>query len=148
MTRLNKKEQYRCCRRRRISLFRKLGITLLGFASATIVLAGTVGNEPGEVKAERRPKYISNGRGQRPFNVTRHTVRLSEIQRSIPKDAIPALVHPVFITASGVGKLLAPKDRVPGVFLNGETKAYPVRILNWHELVNDEAGGQPILVSW
>lgn len=110
--------------------------------------AGTAGNEPGEVKVERRPKSISNGRGQRPFNVTRHTVRLSEIQRSIPKDAIPALVQPVFTTASGAGKLLAPKDRVLGVYLNGEPKAYPIRILNWHELVNDEAGGQPILVSW
>ncbi|MBI1984016.1 MAG: DUF3179 domain-containing protein, partial [Acidobacteria bacterium] len=34
------------------------------------------------------------------------------------------------------------------VFLNGEAKAYPVRILTWHELVNDRVGGRAILVSW
>jgi Protein of unknown function (DUF3179) len=144
-------DQYAAKRRSpdtRIAPVRTLAVILLGLTSVTIVLAGKSRHEPGVVKVERKPKFISNGPGQKPFNVTRHAVRLSDIQRSVPKDAIPALLHPVFVTASQVRKLLAPKDRVLGVFLNGEAKAYPVRILNWHELVNDEVGGQPILVSW
>ena len=37
---------------------------------------------------------------------------------------------------------------VIGVTINGESKAYPVSFLNGRELVVDELGGEPILVSW
>ena len=40
------------------------------------------------------------------------------------------------------------QDMVLGVHLGGYSKAYPVGILNWHELVNDQIGGRPILVTW
>ncbi len=124
------------------------GFILFGLASAIAVPADAGAWESRQVKVERKPKLISNGAGQKPFDVTQHSIPLSDIQRSVPKDAIPALVHPGFVTASEVGKLLDLKDRVLGVYLNGEAKAYPIRILNWHELVNDEVGGQPVLVSW
>ncbi len=120
----------------------------LGLALAIPISAGDADQELREAKVERKSKLISNGAGQKPFDVTQHTIPLSEIQRSVPKDAIPALVHPKFVAAGEVGKLLNDKDRVLGVLLNREAKAYPIRILNWHELVNDEAGGQPTLVSW
>jgi hypothetical protein len=35
-----------------------------------------------------------------------------------------------------------------GVVMNGRAKAYPIKILNWHEAVNDEAGGVKFLVTW
>lgn len=124
------------------------GFILLGLAIATPNSAAGTDEELGEVKVERKPKFVPNGPGQRPFDVTRHTVPISEIQRSVPKDSIPALVHPRFVGPGEVRKLLGGKDRVLGVHLNGEAKAYPIRILNWHELVNDEVGGRPILVSW
>ena len=124
------------------------GFILLGLASAIPIPADDGAWESRQVKVERKPKLISNGAGQEPFDVTRHAVPLSEIQRSVPKDVIPALVHPKFVEAGQVGKLLDDRDRVLGIFINGEAKAYPIPILNWHELVNDEAGGQPILVSW
>ena len=44
-------------------------------------------------------------------------------------------------------RYLAPGDVVFGVFLNGEARAYPQRILAWHELVADEVGGRPIIVT-
>ena len=40
------------------------------------------------------------------------------------------------------------KEQVIGVNLNGEARAYPLRIMSWHELVNDRIGDLPILVSW
>lgn len=148
MNRSNEHAQRWKSRSRRVGLAGTLAVILLGLASTSTVLAGEPRHERGEVKVERKAKFISNGPGQKPFNVTRHTVPVSEIQRSVPKDAIPALVEPQFVRSSEIGNLLAPKDRVLGVYLNGEAKAYPIRILNWHELVNDEVGGQPILVSW
>ncbi len=121
---------------------------LLGVGPAMPFTPGDSVREPRHAKVERKPKLISNGARQKPFDVTRHTIPLSEIHRSVPKDAIPALVHPKFVTAGEVGNALNDKDPVLCVFLNEEAKAYPIRILNWHELVNDQARGQPILVSW
>ncbi len=101
------------------------------------------------IHIEPQTKLIPGGSGQKPFNVTRHTIPLSAIESGgVARDAIPALVRPNFVAVEQVRRLLKKSDRVLGVFLNGEAKAYPVGILNWHELVNDEAGGQPILVSW
>lgn len=127
-----------------------LGGVILAFflVRALAEVLGTSTGEAHVVKVERKTKLISNGQGQKPFDVTRHSIPLSEIERSVPKDAIPALVHPRFLTAQEVGKRLKDSDQVLGVFLNGEARAYPVPILNSHELVNDEVGGQPILVTW
>jgi len=76
-------------------------------------------------------------------------IPISEIEFGGPaRDQIPALVRPSFISAREVERRLKDSDRVLGVFLNGEAKAYPTQILNWHELVNDEVGDRPVLVSW
>jgi hypothetical protein len=45
-------------------------------------------------------------------------------------------------------KLVLASDLVIGVNLNGQTRAYPVRLLNVHEVANDRVGGVPIAVSW
>ena len=63
-----------------------------------------------------------------------------------PRDGIPALVDPTAVPAAD-----APwrdDQAVIGVARNGEARAYPIALLNWHELVNDELGGEPILVSY
>ena len=39
-------------------------------------------------------------------------------------------------------------DRVFGVTINGESRAYPLRIVNAHEMVNDTVGGEPISLLW
>ncbi|ERH11674.1 MAG: protein of unknown function (DUF3179), partial [halophilic archaeon J07HB67] len=83
--------------------------------------------------------------------------------RGAPEDAIPAITQPAFgndwsgveIEArEGVGNELVTKDprlraddRVIGVERDGEARAYPLRVLNWHEVVNDEFGG-PLLVTF
>jgi hypothetical protein len=72
------------------------------------------------------------------------------------KDGVRALVDPLTITAAEAdtvteqqrGKFLVPSDRVVGVSINGETRAYPLRILAWHEIVNDTLGGWPIAVTY
>lgn len=112
-------------------------------------LSQTVGVSQQPVIVEPKPKLVPAGRGQKPFDVTRHVIPLAQIEAGgPPRDGIPALVRPHFLAADEVKKLLRDSDRVLGVHLNGEARAYPVRILNWHELVNDFVGGRPILVSW
>jgi len=82
------------------------------------------------------------------FDYSKHNIPLNEIHDGgPPKDGIPALYDPEFILADDA-KYLNPKDRVLGISLNGEAKAYPIRILNWHELVNDRVGGENVLISY
>jgi uncharacterized protein DUF3179 len=64
-----------------------------------------------------------------------------------PKDGIPALTNPDFLSANKVN-YLQNKDAVIGVSVNGEHRAYPLKIMNYHEIVNDEVGGEAIVISY
>lgn len=64
-----------------------------------------------------------------------------------PKDGIPALSNPDFVKAT-VADYLAGKDRVIGVVIGEEARAYPLAILNYHEIVNDTIGKTPISVTY
>jgi hypothetical protein len=82
------------------------------------------------------------------FDFSKHSIPLNEIQSGgPPKDGIPALLKPKFLEAMKAGYLMD-KDRVLAVAEGGEAKAYPIRILNWHEVINDEINGKPILISY
>jgi hypothetical protein len=63
-----------------------------------------------------------------------------------PRDGIPALDHPASVAAAEAE--WGDDELVIGVVAGGEARAYPIAVLNWHELVNDTLGGQPILVSF
>ena len=64
----------------------------------------------------------------------------------IAPDQTPPLVGPDVVAADEADYLL-PDDRVFGVSIGGEHRAYPLRITNVHEIVNDELGGQPIVLT-
>jgi len=72
----------------------------------------------------------------------------SDLQRGAPKDSIPAITDPVFgADWSAVKWTLAADDQVIGVAVAGVARAYPLPVLNYHEVVNDDFGG-PLLVSF
>ncbi len=82
------------------------------------------------------------------FNLSTHSVPISEIRSGgPPKDGIPAIIKPVFVKADKAA-FMSDSDRVLGVAVLGEVKAYPVKILNWHEAVNDRINGYAILATW
>lgn len=62
-------------------------------------------------------------------------------------DGIPDLRSPPTLAASDAG-YLDPRDRVFGVSINGEHRAYPLRIMNPHEMANDVLGGEPIALAY
>jgi len=65
-----------------------------------------------------------------------------------PKDGIPALNTPRMVTAEVAKTWLQADDRVLGVVVGKQARAYPIRILNWHEVVNDRLGKQSLVVTW
>jgi hypothetical protein len=64
-----------------------------------------------------------------------------------PKDGIPAILKPKFVRPEQAA-FLKEGDQVIGVEVNGAAKAYPLKILNWHEVVNDTVNGIPIMVTF
>ena len=64
----------------------------------------------------------------------------------IPMDAIKPIYDPTFVSPADAGLLEV--DLVIGVSFNGDSRAYPVRILRRREMVNDVVGGVPILATW
>ncbi len=64
-----------------------------------------------------------------------------------PKDGIPAIDDPRFVAVAEAGDL-APAEPVIGLVIAGDARAYPLRILTWHEIVNDTVGGTPVAVTY
>ena len=75
------------------------------------------------------------------------TIRTEEIVwGGVPIDGIPSLDNPA--TVAPDESYLEPTDAVFGIVVNGEARAYPLRILDWHELVNDVLGGVPVSLAY
>ena len=64
-----------------------------------------------------------------------------------PKDGIPSIDEPMF-KAVGEDKELTPGDPVIALAIGGDARAYPLRILIWHEIVNDTVAGVPVTVTY
>jgi Protein of unknown function (DUF3179) len=78
---------------------------------------------------------------------TRHSVRFDEIIPGGPaRDGIPSIDDPTFVPVAQAG--LPDNEPVIGVMIGGDARAYPLRILIWHEIVNDVVGGVPVAVTY
>jgi len=78
------------------------------------------------------------------------------IVRAMNRDGVMVLTEPAMMDAAEVdrfnseerGKMLVPEDRVVGIEIAGDARAYPLRLLRWHEVVNDVVGGEAIAVTY
>jgi hypothetical protein len=79
---------------------------------------------------------------------SRHTVDFGEIMSGgPPKDGIPSIDDPDFEPVAKMTDLPG-REPVVGLSVNGVARAYPLRILTWHEIVNDVIGGVPVAVTY
>jgi hypothetical protein len=75
-------------------------------------------------------------------------IRLEEIvSGGVPLDGIPSVDDPAVVPAAEAG-YLRDGEQVFGVSLGGEQRAYPLRVLSWHEMLNDTVGGVPVTLSF
>lgn len=82
------------------------------------------------------------------FDLDGADVPVREIRRGgPPRDGIPAIVRPKFLIGNSDG-FLKPDDRVLGIVVDGAARAYPVRILVWHEVVNDWTGRTRLIMTY
>ncbi len=64
------------------------------------------------------------------------------------KDGIPAILDPQFVSGTEAAEQMLDSERVLGVSIDGDHRAYPLNQLSRHEIVNDEVGGVPVAVTW
>ena len=77
-----------------------------------------------------------------------HTVPYSEIRFVIPRDNIPSIDAPKFVSPADAGEWLQDMEPVVSLNINGDARAYPLQILTWHEIVNDEVGATPAAITF
>lgn len=65
-----------------------------------------------------------------------------------PPDGIPPIERPVFVDVVDSIDALPLEEAVVALEINGDARAYPVRALVWHEIVNDTVGGVPVSVTY
>jgi len=95
------------------------------------------------VEAAPQSRGFFNG-----FNVSNATIPTSEILSGGPgRDGIPSIDKPKFVRSTAANFML-PDDLVVSVTIGDRTRAYPLRVLVWHEIVNDDLAGQPIAVTY
>ncbi len=80
---------------------------------------------------------------------SRRSVPLSEFRSGgPPRDGIPPIDEPKAVDQADAAEWLADREPVLVVEVDGRARAYPVQILVWHEIVNDELGGRPIAATF
>jgi hypothetical protein len=79
----------------------------------------------------------------------RRNVSLAEFQSGgPPRDGIPAVDRPQFVEVETAAEWLDDREPVILVEHGGQVRVYPIQILIWHEIVNDEIGGTPVAVTF
>lgn len=92
-----------------------------------------------------------NKGGDFTMDKSKSKIDLSKLRQGCPvKDCIPAIDNPKFISAKEAEEKNQIKDDdvVFAISHKGVNRAYPQRILNWHEIVNDKVSGDPILITF
>lgn len=75
-------------------------------------------------------------------------IRLEEIVwGGVRVDGIPSLDNPLLISVEEA-EYLKPDDLVFGVEIDGDARAYPLRIMGWHEMFNETIGGEPVALAY
>ncbi len=72
--------------------------------------------------------------------------RCVEISYQLPRDAIPAIFDPTFVSPAAAE--IPDSEMVIGLSIEGDHRAYSVPVLSSHEVVNDVVGGKPVAVTW
>jgi hypothetical protein len=80
---------------------------------------------------------------------SKHSVPYSEIlSGGPPKDGIPAIDNPNFVSVAKADNWLEPQEPVAVFETEAETHIYPLQILMWHEIVNDQVGDIPVTMTF
>ena len=126
-----------------------IALAILGGGAVLLVAApapGTAASDPELLAEEPAPRGAAR---EFKTDFTRHTVPYGDVlSGGPPKDGIPSIDNPRFVPVADADGWLGELEPVVLVEAGGVAKAYPLQVLTWHEIVNDEVGGVPISVTF
>jgi len=115
---------------------------LLSISSDLVIQSDTPNIPPFQVDDDNLDENIMVTNG------LKHLVPLDKIKSGgPPKDGIPSIDNPKFVVASEAD-FISDSDTVIGLEINGDSRAYPLFILVWHEIVNDKVGDVPVAITY
>lgn len=128
---------------------------------------GLLGEDSTKIRVENGKTFLwaggdPTGPGAQWYDFTGAPILASELQYGIGKDRIRAIDDPLFVSPDDPRLLLIPPSPyrpserpktssgilVIGYVEGGEARAYPIALLDHHELVNDRIGSKPLAVGW
>jgi len=119
-------------------------LTITSFSSSETV---SISKEPENVSSPEDLE-VSVPEGIMVTNGQKHIVPLDKIKAGgPPKDGIPSIDNPKFAPVSE-SQFVPDTTFVIGLDINGEKRAYPLFIMVWHEIVNDNVGGVPVAITY
>lgn len=90
----------------------------------------------------------ANSHAKNGFDLSTASIPLNEIHHGGPqKDGIPAIDAPKFVRAN-TNNYLHDNDWILGINIDGVARAYPILIMNWHEVVNDHSQATPLAITF
>lgn len=130
--------------------------------SATQHFRGVLGKNSRKIKRENGKVYIWAGPGDKWFDFTGAPMKAEELQFGIGKDRIRSIDDPYFVKPDDPRLKQIPispyrpneRPKTPdeilviGYAVGDDVRAYPIALLDGHELVNDKIGGKPVTVGW
>jgi hypothetical protein len=121
---------------------KKLPISLLVIILTGFFIGDCLNDETGTgLSQERWPGWRTN--------LEKRSIDLNElISGGPPKDGIPAIYSPQFVSLKEAEQWLKPREPVISLVVGSEARAYPLQILMWHELVNDSIAEIPVAVTF
>jgi Protein of unknown function (DUF3179) len=136
----------------------RTALLLVPLTALALGAAGCGGaDEPG-AGAERPGTGEAEGRGSGDIgplavgwstDFSKHTVPLTEFVSGGPgKDGIPPIDEPKLVSIGEADEWLEDREPVIELEVGDDARAYPLQILIWHEIVNDEVGGVPVAVTF
>ncbi len=126
-----------------------LGVSILIAGCGQILDDGEKGSTELDGDTRRELSEASLDTGQWKTNFNKHSVPLTEFASGgPPRDGIPPIDDPKFVSVREADKFLDDKEPVIVVEAGNKARAYPIQILTWHELANDKFADRPILISY
>ncbi|HAV78073.1 MAG TPA: hypothetical protein DCX53_12055 [Anaerolineae bacterium] len=78
-----------------------------------------------------------------------HSIPYNKVHYGGPgKDGIPVIDFPKFVSVLEADDWIEPQEPIIVVRVKNDTRAYPIQILLWHEVVNDVVGGTPLVITY
>jgi hypothetical protein len=127
-----------------------VAIFLVGIITAVVVWSFLYTNSIGSYFKERQQNNPAINSGVGNSNQEKKAiVPLDQIvDGGPPRDGIPSIDNPKFVSIQDASKFLQGSELVLSLSINGDTRAYPLQILVWHEIVNDVVGNTPVAVTY